>query len=86
MEEVQHVLMLTLFLHWSSQRDMCSCLRSLFATAMDAWAGSHALFQVLWERSQCLTDQWNFIPVTTLDANAHLVELVEACMDHGHMF
>ena len=84
-EEVQHVLMLALFLHWGSEKPMTACLRVLVSTALQVWSQGRRIFWPLWSKALHLAEEWKFQNVSSEDASLMMSSIITICLDQHRM-
>ena len=83
--EVQHLLLLAVFLQVGTHKGMTACLRGLTRPAMLAWAAGRRAHRTLWESVKALATKWEFRPVLAIGAEKEMTRVMRICMDHNLM-
>ena len=81
MEEIQHLLMVALFLNWGTDRSIQECMQALTAIALPLWHEGRRIFRPWWRNVLQLASQWNFQSVTAEGACDYLKQVITLCTD-----
>lgn len=84
--EVQTLLMLAVFLHIGTHRDMKECLRHLVRSAINVWCEGRRAVRSLWASVQKAADEWTFTPTVSSTVDAEAIRIMNICMDHSLMY
>lgn len=86
-DDVQHLLMVALFLHDGTEQPMRKCMRAFLsgALSLSIWNEGRRVNRPLWEMARRMAQEWDFQPVSSEGVNDNLSGLITLCLDQQEM-
>ena len=79
------MLLLSVFLHIGTHKQMKDCLRHMAKAAINTWSEGRRALRALWVAVQGAAKQWNFKPSVSASVDSEGRRIMNICMNHNLM-